>query len=280
MRLGLVRQVHHHRQQRVQHRRRRGDDHALGDHAAGGTSGLMVLLLRRRKVGSGGWLFPPDTRQAIRQGIHHDYANQPPQHRVDAGDEVEAAEIFGVIEIVSQVRREMEPAAHRGQLEQSAHGIDPQASILIQARIEVAGGRVHLRQGPEGDHLIGLGRVEAVAQRDGRPLGIGAVEHDRLIAPGERITVHIGPGRIRFPSAGQSKQLRAGGRRLVAEQVGIDRPRGQPPVNAGEEDHRRKQQDQQQGNKRAQARHGVRVYPRNRNASARGAGIACISRRR
>ena len=108
-------------------------------------------------------------------------AEQAPAGGVAAGDDVELAEGFGVVEIPGDVGAE----GDRGEPQEDAEGIYPESAVLVEPGVhpaERAAAGVHAGQGPEGDHLVGLIAVEAVAEENPGSLGVGLVQSRAVAA--------------------------------------------------------------------------------------------------
>ena len=149
MRLGFVGHVDDDRKQRVGDARQRRDDRVAGH-------------LPRQ---------PED-------GPHAEHGERDD---VKPCDDVEAGERFGVIEVERQIGPEIDQMQPRADLEQNPDRVDPQPTVLVEARIAVA--RRDRAKRAEGDHLIGLIAVEAITDED-----LGAPASVSLMTTGRSLT--------------------------------------------------------------------------------------------
>ncbi len=108
-------------------------------------------------------------------------APRMPQVRcTGAGNDVESAESFGVVEIEHGVGGEGDEVEDATEFQECADGVNPEAAVLVEARVELAVRGIHLREGAEGDHLVRLIGIEVIPADDLGAFGVGVVEDVEL----------------------------------------------------------------------------------------------------
>ncbi len=172
-------------------------------------------------------------------------AEDAPRGAVHARDDIESAEGFGVIEVERGVGGEDDEVEGSLAIFRSSSGdrVDPEAAVLVEARVELALRGVHLRESAEGDHLIGLIGIEVISADDLGALGVGVVEDVEFCAVdgvGVDVCAAGGGGN---PGAGEGEDFFAGPGGAVAVEEFVDGGGGEAPVD-GEEEDRRGEEDE------------------------------------
>ena len=95
---------------------------------------------------------------------HHEDADDAPCGCVCSGDDVKLSELFGVVEVVDDVASYVDESEHSAQSDDRPDGVDEQAAVLIESRVEIEPVGVHARERHHRDHFVGLIGVQTVAE--------------------------------------------------------------------------------------------------------------------